>query len=381
MICNQNKNPDMMNCKYDSLNNIFNCLKNHNYNKLQYYPSIKSKYIGHELKILRSFLNNEICIFRSSGMQNIYEKVMFKLDPNLYKLHEIFFHCLNVSKQTLNIFFSVEEIDRLLENNVFFCENGNYFSNYRFVPLQDAIILCSPPREYDTPKYVHLGGDTLKLLKYLMKEQKTRVNSALEIGCGAGYLSLYISRFAKNVTSTDINERALQFVLLNAGLNKINNINAMYSDVYSDLHEKYDIIISNPPYLFLPGDRMQRTYAYGGYLGLEILEKILINIDYYLNENGVAHILANSCIMENGVNTLVYLLENIFYRKYYNITIEQVLYQMPGEYKTFYKKEKVEKCILYYIKLKKGCDYKIKHIELKYISKIIQNLKVDLIST
>jgi hypothetical protein len=105
-------------------------------------------------------------------MQNIYEKVMFKLDPNLYKLHEIFFHCLNVSKQTLNIFFSVEEIDRLLENNVFFCENGNYFSNYRFVPLQDAIILCSPPREYDTPKYVHLGGDTLKLLKYLMKEQK-----------------------------------------------------------------------------------------------------------------------------------------------------------------------------------------------------------------
>ena len=179
------------------------------------------------------------------------------------------------------------------------------------------ILLCSPPREYDTPDYVHLGGDTLKLLKYLINEQKSQVNSALEIGCGAGGLSLYISRFAKNVTSTDISERALQFVLLNARLNKINNINAMYSDVYSDLHEKYDVIISNPPYLFLPTDCMQRTYAYGGYLGMEILEKILVKIDDYLNEHGIAHILANSCIMENGVNTLVDLIEDIFYRKKY----------------------------------------------------------------
>ena len=110
MICSQNKNPDLVNYKYDSLNNVINCLKKFNYKKLQYYPSIKSKYIGHELNILRSFLNNEICIFRSSGMQDMYEKVMVTLDPNLYKLHEIFFHCHNVSKQTLNMFFLWEKL-------------------------------------------------------------------------------------------------------------------------------------------------------------------------------------------------------------------------------------------------------------------------------
>ena len=239
--------------------------------------------------------------------------------------------------------------------------------------------MCSPKNQNNTPNYVHLGADTLKLWKFLENEHNKHVDSVLEIGCGAGFISVWISRFAKKVTSTDINKQALKIMQFNARLNNINNINPIYSDVYSNINQKYDVIISNPPYMFLPIKDKKRIYAYGGHLGLDILTKILIDLDKFLNDNGVAYFLTNSYIMENGTNTLLDLLGNIFYEQDYLITIKEILYQIPSSNSPFYKKEKISKAVLCCIKMEKGKKYKINHIQIRNVSKAIQYLKIKLL--
>ena len=90
------------------------------------------------------------------------------------------------------------------------------------------------------------------MMNLLSRECKKNNNNVLEIGCGTGVLSLWMSQIGQNVIATDINRQALEITELNAKINGINNITTKASDVYSEVHGEFDLIISNPPYIFLP---------------------------------------------------------------------------------------------------------------------------------
>ena len=53
-----------------------------------------------------------------------------------------------------------------------------------------------------------------------------------------------------NIVSLDISKDALELAKINAELNKCKNINFLEMDFLNDIpDEKFDIIISNPPYI------------------------------------------------------------------------------------------------------------------------------------
>ena len=69
----------------------------------------------------------------------------------------------------------------------------------------------------------------------------------LDIGSGSGAISIAIANELKSssVTGIDINEKALKLANENKILNEIENVNF----IESNLFEKLDLIVSNPPYI------------------------------------------------------------------------------------------------------------------------------------
>ena len=71
----------------------------------------------------------------------------------------------------------------------------------------------------------------------------------LDVGCGYGTIGLAIAKGYSNVfvDMVDVNERAINLTKMNIDTNRIANANAFVSDLYSNVSENYDFIVSNPP--------------------------------------------------------------------------------------------------------------------------------------
>lgn len=68
----------------------------------------------------------------------------------------------------------------------------------------------------------------------------------LDIGCGCGPIGIYLSKLGFEVDMTDINKRALYLSKMACKEQSI-NAKVYESDAYSNIKDKYDYIISNPP--------------------------------------------------------------------------------------------------------------------------------------
>ena len=74
----------------------------------------------------------------------------------------------------------------------------------------------------------------------------------LELGTGSGIISIILKKELNNpsITAIDISKEELRMAKMNAQKHKISDIRFIVSDWFNeDLNEKFDLIISNPPYV------------------------------------------------------------------------------------------------------------------------------------
>ena len=72
----------------------------------------------------------------------------------------------------------------------------------------------------------------------------------LDIGTGSGCIAISLKKLfpESTVTAVDISEKALKIAEENRIINNV-SINLIKSDIFSEIKGKYDLIISNPPYI------------------------------------------------------------------------------------------------------------------------------------
>lgn len=92
--------------------------------------------------------------------------------------------------------------------------------------------------------------ETEELVEIILDENHEENLSVLDIGTGSGAIALALSknRPAWSVTAADISQEALDLASENAKNQKL-NIFFKKSDCFAEISEKYDIIVSNPPYI------------------------------------------------------------------------------------------------------------------------------------
>lgn len=114
--------------------------------------------------------------------------------------------------------------------------------------------------------------------------------NVLDFGCGYGPIGIYIASMTNaNVHMIDINRRSLELARRNVNLNHV-NVQIYESNIYENVKEKFDLIISNPPIR----------------VGKNILYQILFNAKQHLKENGKLIIVVNK---NQGAKTLMKDLE------------------------------------------------------------------------
>lgn len=80
-------------------------------------------------------------------------------------------------------------------------------------------------------------------------EDLSNITSVLDVGCGIGTIGIAIGKKYKHlhIDMIDVNERAITLTNKNIKNNKIINAQVYLSNLYMNVNNKYDMIISNPP--------------------------------------------------------------------------------------------------------------------------------------
>ena len=138
----------------------------------------------------------------------------------------------------------IDDINQL-ENNVpvQYILGYTYFYKYKFKVNKNVLI----------PRF-----DTEVLIEQAIKIIKEKDNpKVIDIGTGSGCIAITLKKEipSLNIYASDISKEALEVAKDNAILNNV-NINFFNNDLLNNISCKYDIIISNPPYIAYSEDIM-----------------------------------------------------------------------------------------------------------------------------
>ncbi len=127
---------------------------------------------------------------------------------------------------------------------------------------------------------------------------KINAKKILDLCTGSGAIAVSLAKYIEKskITAVDISKKALNIAKINAKNNEVENqITFIESDLFKNIPKgKYDIIVSNPPYIkkdiirTLNKDvqKEPKIALDGGYDGLEFYRKIIYKAYEYLKFNG-----------------------------------------------------------------------------------------------
>ena len=231
------------------LNKYSNILKN---NQIKSYKLDCELLLSHALKIHR-------------------ENLMINLNKNISKdqFHEF--------KSLLKKRYNKHPIAYIIKNKEFW--KSNFYVN-------DSVLIPRPETE-------------LVIEQVLNSHQKNKFNKILDIGTGSGCIIISLLKELKHAKGTgiDISKNAVKVAKINAKMQQLaNRIKFEHSDVDKFLSSKYDLIVSNPPYIkkneikSLQEDikNYEPLIALdGGINGFSGIKKVVYNAYRLLKKNGV----------------------------------------------------------------------------------------------
>lgn len=140
-----------------------------------------------------------------------------------------------------------------------------------------------------------VGGAAKTLAGFTVRDS---VKRALDLGTGSGIQALHLSRHSQEVIATDISRRALNFARFNLALNRVDpDLVELRSGSMLDpvADERFDLIVSNPPFVISPPNSGLPAYEYrdAAMRGDAVVEQLVTSVGAHLNPGGIAQFLGN----------------------------------------------------------------------------------------
>ena len=162
-----------------------------------------------------------------------------------------------------------------------------YFYDRKFKVTKDVL---SPRMETEELIY--------RVIEYVKTTKKDSIK-ILDLCTGSGIIAITLKKELElksvRLIASDISEEALVVAKENAELNNA-DIKFIQSDIFNNIDEKFDIIVSNPPYIDRKDEITMKTNVlnYDPHLalfaeeeGMYFYRKILEEAKNYLNDSGV----------------------------------------------------------------------------------------------
>ena len=161
----------------------------------------------------------------------------------------------------------------MLIESILGIEKSDLYLNDNFIPHQHleylkesfSLLLSDVPvqhiigktyfydHEFFTPPGIFIPRPETELIIDCIQNDfdTTAKKTVLDIGCGSGCIGITIASLYKNfdVKSIDISNQAIDIANKNAQHLSISNIEIIKQDIFEMPTKKFDIIVSNPPYL------------------------------------------------------------------------------------------------------------------------------------
>lgn len=177
------------------------------------------------------------------------------------------------------------KLDELIEGKpIQYITNTQEFYGSSFY-VNESVLIPQPDTEI-------LVEETIKIIK------ENNFKNILDICTGSGCIGISIAKSIQdvNIIMTDISEDALDVTKINANrvLGNLSNIRIISSNMFEEIEEEVDVIVSNPPYIKaedlkkLPKDVQNEPDLAldGGEDGLDFYRILIEESHKYLSDNG-----------------------------------------------------------------------------------------------
>ncbi len=232
--------------------------------------------------------NNQALIFAKAELKDFSES--YNIDAQIFVMHILNITKIELLTKTINLTDeNIEQLKTYIErrkkqepvayiiNTVEFMSLDFYVDSNTLIPRPDTEILVE---------------------KVLELTKQNNYKNFLEIGVGSGCIAISLAHYSKLTgVGVDIMENCVNIATKNSITNNVNEkIIFKKSDLFCQINEKYDIIVSNPPYInksdmeeLLPNvkEYEPHTALFGGNDGLFFYESIVNQAENYLNPQGL----------------------------------------------------------------------------------------------
>ncbi len=143
-----------------------------------------------------------------------------------------------------------------------------------------------------TDHVLGIGGASTTLASWTPRPD---VPTALDLGTGCGVQALHLSGHAGRIVATDLSRRALGFAAFNAALAGLDWDLRHGSLLEPVAGERFDLIVSNPPFVITPRAAGVPRYEYrdGGATGDGVVAGLVRGVGAHQRPGGIAALLGN----------------------------------------------------------------------------------------
>ncbi|MEQ8222922.1 MAG: methyltransferase [Candidatus Eremiobacterota bacterium] len=293
-----------------------------------------------------------------------YERILdfFTIQKNreLSILCRLFFNNDYVKISDLEKLLGTDVIDIFLKKDIFRCDRDFYYSLIKITPVKISsaayfyFISTSIPFYKNLKSRVYIGADSCLLSEDITGLfSKKHYEKGLDLCCGSGIQALTLSRFCSSVTGVDINPQAIVFAGNNSLLNDIEHVKFIQSDLYKNVEDKYDIIVSNPPFGFFPDTFKSWLPGFGGELGIEIPLTIIEGFPGYLSHDGKGFLCLSSPVID-GKEPFLEKVKDMYYGKNFSIKARIIEEAICPDMLDFHREKRIAYFKYYHILFEHG---------------------------